>query len=242
MMTEKEWLTIPTLPSVSIEKTVAFWELLGYEKTYLQTSPYTYAILQRGGYEMHFADVKGINPHENYAGCLVMVRNAEQVHQEFSQQMKAHLGKVPQSGLPRISRMRPKQTRFTLTDPSGNSIIFINYGKEDDEVAEAYTQEGLTPIQKAVKLAIRLRDYKLDDAAAIKALDSKLKRVKEEAPVDVAQAWVLRLELAEVMHDAEKANECQAEMAKLTLTEAELEQVREALQTALPIEDYFAKE
>ncbi len=41
-------------------------------------------------------------------------------------------GNVLSSGRPRITRYRPGSSRFTLIDPSGNSIVFI----QRDEQAE----------------------------------------------------------------------------------------------------------
>ena len=42
-MYRKKWVTVPILPCVAIEETLAFWEMLGFEITYKQTRPYQYA-------------------------------------------------------------------------------------------------------------------------------------------------------------------------------------------------------
>src|SRR5690606_38696047 len=129
--------------------------------------------------------------------------DVETLHAEFDEQLRAFLGRSPAKGLPRISRMRPGQTRFTLTDPSGNSVIFIKFGPEDEARAHAYEDKSLTPLQRSVKLAERLSDYHLDDHAASKALDVALARAKNESPHDRIAALAARAELARAQDDGE---------------------------------------
>lgn len=107
--------------------------------------------------------------------------------------------------------MRPGQTRFTLTDPNGNSVIFIKYGPEDEARAQAYKDETLTPLQKAVRLAERLRDYHLDDHAAAKALDVALRKVGDESVEDRRAALLMRAELARAQDDNPLAERLEAE-------------------------------
>lgn len=85
-----------------------------------------------------FFGLKQLAPAENYSTCLIIVPEVEQLHQQFSQHLRTSLGKVPAQGFPRISRMKPGQSRFTLTDNAGNSIIFIKQGVEDEAAAQAY--------------------------------------------------------------------------------------------------------
>lgn len=60
----------------------------------------------------------------------------------------------------------PGQTRLALTDPNDTSMIFIKYGPEDEARAQAYKDPSLTPLQRATKMAERLRDYHLHDHSA----------------------------------------------------------------------------
>jgi hypothetical protein len=142
------------------------------------------------------------------------------LHETFAGRLRAALGRVPDRGFPRISRMRPGQTRFTLTDVAGNSVIFIKRGPEDEAAAEEYKQPGLTPLQRAVAVAARLRDYHNDDAAAAKALDSVLARRKEASP-DYARALAVRLELAEALDDPERAGELRAQLEETGFNEGD---------------------
>jgi hypothetical protein len=121
-----EWVTIPILPCVSIEETLQFWQALGFEITYKQTHPYQYGVVERGGHQLHFGKLRGMEEANNfYTGCLIAVPNAGDVYHEIAQRLKQLIGRVPHAGIPRVSRMKPNTTRFTLTDVSGNSIILL---------------------------------------------------------------------------------------------------------------------
>ncbi len=197
--------SIPALPIVSLEETLEFWTALGFEVTYRQKAPSPYGVVARDGYELHLFGLKGLDPTTAFTTCLVIVPEVEELHAEFSSKLRSLLGRQPTRGLPRISRMRPGQTRFTLTDPNGTSVIYIKYGPEDEAKAQAYKDPSLTPLQRAMKAAERLRDYHLDDGLAAKALDVALKREGKEASEDRAAALEMRAELARAMDDEELA-------------------------------------
>jgi hypothetical protein len=200
-MNKKEWITIPVLPCVSIDETLLFWETLGFKITFYQKSPYQYAVIKRGEYELHFRRVKGLEPANSNSFSLIMVSNAELVHRNFAQKLKTATGKFPASGLPRVSRMKPQQTRFTVTDPSGNSVIFISLGEEDSIAYDQANQPGLTPLQKSIATAIRLRDFKNDYIAALKTINTGLNRSGKETPDHIAQAIQIKAELQIEMKD-----------------------------------------
>jgi hypothetical protein len=222
----KEWVTVPVLPCVSIEETVAFWEAMGYKTTYLQTSPYQYGVVSRGGASLHLGKVKGMKVEQNYVGCLVMVADAEEVYKEFTGHLKKIVGKVPHTGIPRISRMKPKGTRFTLTDVAGNSVIFITSGEQDQENWEKADDASQSKLQKAMALARRLRDYKNDDEAAGKVLDTALKKLNKEKNTEVAEAIIMRIEIAGYLNDSSRAAECSLLLNNLNLSKNELDMLK----------------
>ncbi|MFX1708122.1 hypothetical protein PV783_29430 [Chitinophaga sp. CC14] len=222
--TKKEWITTPILPCTSIEETLAFWEILGYRITYKLTRPYQYGILERGGYELHFARVKGTG--SAYSGCLVTVTDARTVYLEFTGKLKASLGRVPNTGIPRISRMKPDATRFTLTDVSGNSIIFVSFGEKDEEVWQHADNKNQSPLQKSIAVAARFRDYKNDDMAAAKTLDVALARPGNESNTDIAEALMIRIELAESLNEPDRAAACRSQLETLSLSKEELNALR----------------
>ncbi|MGC4896062.1 hypothetical protein [Micromonospora sp. DT31] len=66
---------VPMLPCVSAEKTLAFWQALGFALTYEQRKPYLYLAFRWSGFELHYAGAPdGVDPSaEKTGGCLVMV-------------------------------------------------------------------------------------------------------------------------------------------------------------------------
>lgn len=238
-MHPKDWITIPTLPCVALDETIAFWETLGFERTYYQNKPYQYGVVARNGYELHFSRIKGLTAQTSYSGCLIMVADVAAVHQEFVQRLRAHFGKVPGSGFPRISRFRPGQTRFTVTDPSGNSVIVIQFGEADSEVYNGVNASDLTRLQVAIVNAVRFCDFKTDEAAAAKVLDVALKRMDGEAQTDIALALLMRLELAEQAHDTECIQLCKAALKQIRLASSEIAAVQARLNSMEAITDCF---
>jgi hypothetical protein len=217
-MKEKEWITIPVLPYVAIDATLSFWEMLGFVITYRQDKPYKYAVIERQGCQLHFVHFKDTGTSASYNGCLIIVYNVEQIHKEFSDRFRATLGKVPTSGLPRLSRMKPLQTRFTITDPSGNSVIFIQLGAKDEEDYKVADTEGLSLLGKSVALAVRLRDFKEDYTAAAKTLDNILKKDLEKTDnEELAEALIMRAELARILNDKDKETQCYERLTKLDI-------------------------
>jgi hypothetical protein len=226
-MQPKEWTTVPMLPCVSLDDTIAFWQILKYTTTYYQKSPYPYGVVERGGHQLHFYRLKTLKPAETYQGCLIMVGNAEAVHREFCESLRTHTGKVPNTGLPRISRMKPGQTRFTITDPSGNAVIFVSLGEKDQDTYAQADKPGLTPLQKSIAVAIRFRDYKNDEEAAAKTLDAGLKRKGVEQNIDTAEALLMRADLARELQQPALEKECYEALKVLHLTPQEIKLLRE---------------
>jgi hypothetical protein len=194
-MKSQKWTSVPLLPCVSIEQTVVFWEMLGFIKTYYQTKPYQYAVVMRQGATIHFHRDKLLNPKTAGHFCLVMVPNAMEIYQDFRSRMKTSLGKFPHAGLPRVSRMKPGQTRFTLTDPSGNALIFIAEGEKDGQDYRKAENHDLSPLEKSIAQAKRFRDFKNDLPAALAVIESGLKRYQDAKTEIIQQANDLRSEL-----------------------------------------------
>ena len=219
-MSSNNSTTIPALPCESMDDMLVFWQAIGFEVTYRQKAPNAYAVVRyEDDYELHFFSLKQLKPQDNFSACLVIVPEVEELHATFVQRLRNHLGKIPSKGFPRISRMKPKQTRFTLTDVSGNSIYFIKRGKEDEEVSEAYKQAGQTPLQKSLNTAIRLRDFHNDDTAAAKVLDSALARKQQGTQIELARVLAARIELAVILDEHEIARSLHLQFKKLELSE-----------------------
>ena len=188
--------TIPLLPAVSFDEATAFWQALGFELVLRQKAPNSYAVVRYEDFELHLFGLPRLRPEDNFTTCLVVVTEVELLHALYLARLQDHLGRSAYRGLPRLSRMRPGQTRFTVTDVSGNSVIFVLRGDQDSEVAERYQRADLTPLQRALALAERERDFRTDDAAAGRVLDRVIERHVGDPSPDYRRAVEARLELA----------------------------------------------
>lgn len=222
-------MTIPVLPCVSLPETLAFYRSLGFEVTHEQTRPNVYAATRRGEINLHFMGLKKLNPAEAYSTCLVIVPEVERLHQTFVDGLRQTYGKVPISGQPRISRMKKGQSRFTVVDVAGNSVIFIKKDAPDDYDEGTTEPRSESALGRALRTAARLRDFKNDDAAAAKVLDVALARNTPAEPVERALALVARIELAVALDEQTRAQSLRAELQQVPLTDEERARLRPEL-------------
>lgn len=116
---------IPILPCPDIRTQTSFFQQLGFQLTAIYTSPNPYAVMAYGSIELHFYGSKKNDPPANSTMCFIMVRDVDAVYEAFAHGLKKNTGKVPRSGIPRISKVRDLVTdrRFTLTDTGGNTYF-----------------------------------------------------------------------------------------------------------------------
>lgn len=192
--------TVPLLPCASLAETRAFYEALGFVVTYQQSTPYVYVALRWSGFELHFGPApKNLEPaREEAGGCMVMVDTVAPYHAALAEAMRRSYGKVLSAGLPRITRYRPGASRFTLVDPSGNSIIFIQ--RDEPAELEYGGSTRLSGLAKVLDNARILREFKNDDRQAFRALKSGVRRHGADAPVvERAIALCRLIDLATVL-------------------------------------------
>lgn len=111
--------SIPVLPSRSLQRTIGFYEKLGFAGTLLAAD--TYAILTRGDLELHFFPHPELRPHQCYSGCYMRVADVDALHSAF-----APAG-LPAAGIPRMDRVENKPWKmreFALIDEDGNLVKF----------------------------------------------------------------------------------------------------------------------
>ena len=212
---------IPLLPCLAADSTVEFYEALGFEVSSAQTKPYLYLAFRYGGFDLHFKDARsGLDPvQEMSGGCLVMVDSLTEYHRAFTAGLRQRYGRVLATGLPRITRLRPGQTRFCLFDPTGNCIVFIDRAEPDVEYGGSRSLSGLAKKLDNVRI---LRDFKNDDALAARALDVALDRYRDAAPrIDLARALADRVELAVALGDWDRVGAARNELQHMALTDAE---------------------
>lgn len=228
--------TIPLLPCVDADRTIEFYTALGFTVGHRQDRPYLYLTLTLHGVELHFKEpVPGMDPADELSGgTLVLVDDVRPFHHDFVTRLHARYGRVLATGLPRLTRLRPRQTRFTVYDPSGNAVLFIDRDEPDIEYGGSRELSGLAKALDNVRI---YRDFKNDDVLAARALDAALNRHRDDAPrIDVARALADRAELAVAI--GERADGYRRELEDLRLTDAERDAVSAEL-TALDRIDHW---
>jgi hypothetical protein len=218
---------IPCLPCVSLIETLDFYGALGFEVTYQQKSPNPYAATKRGGLDLHFFGLKELKPEANYSTCCLIVPEVQPLHEMFAAALRQKHGKLPIAGFPRITRFKAGQGRFTLTDPNGNSVIWIKRSAHEGE-----SHEKLTGMAKALAVVAQLRDSHCDDHKAAKALDVALERYTDAPPLDRARALAARAELAVALGETDRLQAVRAELQNVPLSDEDREKYRHELQAA----------
>jgi hypothetical protein len=232
--------TVPLLPCLTVDDSIAFYEALGFDVARTQTRPYLYMAFRLGGIELHFKDAAPhLDPSDELSGgCLVMVDAVEGYHRDFTSGLRRRYGRVPAQGLPRLTRLRPGQTRFCLYDPSGNCVVFIDRDEPDIEYGGSKSMSGLAKALDNVRI---LRDFKNDDALAVRALDVALRRHGDGASrVDLARAIANRTELAIALDDADGAAASRGELAAMALTDVERAAIDEDLRAIDVVERWLS--
>ena len=185
----------PCIPCRDVDESIAFYESLGFKKTYRQVRPNPYGIVGLEDIQIHLFGMEGFNPADSYGTVIIAVPDPDSLYRDFAARLREAFGKLPVSGMPRILRPRKKYGTvrgFSVVDPGGNWLRIYRLGdSEDDEPSKE--AEGLAQI---VLTAARLGDAHGDEALALKTLESGLKRFPEAAAIDRAKAYLYRAELA----------------------------------------------
>ena len=221
---------VPTLPCAAPEQTEEFYTALGFEVVYGQRKPYLYLAFSWSGIDVHYFGPPKVYAPENQdtGGYLVMVDAVAPYHAAFVRAMREAYGKVLAKGCPRITRLRPGASRFTLVDPSGNSLTFIQ--RDEPEELEYGGSKELEGLPRALDNARILREFKNDDRAAMRSLVSALRRRSDGASdVDRALVYATLIELAVALGEHERRAEWEEELRRIELHGEERERVMEVL-------------
>ncbi|MFD4459908.1 glyoxalase [Nocardia sp. NPDC058480] len=212
---------VPLLWSGDLPSTLEFYRALGYTVTHEQTRPYVYGAIEQHGCALHFAPAPpGIELPVEHAGALVMVDDVAARHAEYTAALRAHYGKIPSKGCPRITRFRPGQSRFSLVDPVGNTVLVI---QRDEPMELDYGgSRELQGLARVLDNARILRDFKNDDRAATRAMEAGLHRFGATATaLDRARAYAALAELAVVAEDTDRLAHWKSELDTVELTAEE---------------------
>jgi catechol 2,3-dioxygenase-like lactoylglutathione lyase family enzyme len=213
--------TYPCLPCRDIDESIAFYESLGFKKTYRQLRPNPYAVVALEEIQIHLFGMEGFDPANSYGSVIVAVPNPDSLYHDFAAGLRKRYGKLPVAGIPRILQPRKKYGTvrgFSVVDPGGNWLRIYKLG-ESEEKDSAEKAEGLAQI---IYVAARLGDAHGDEALALKTLESGLARFRETAAaMDLAKAYLYRAELAVRTKDHELAQSSLTTAKSLELSDDE---------------------
>lgn len=185
---------IPILPCPSLKDQISFYEKLGFTLAYISPRPHSYAVLRLGSLELHFYGSKKTVPSENPQMCYVQVDEVDLVYEQFTSSIKMALGKIPRTGVPRISKMKhlKEDRRFMMTDMGGNTL-FIGTPNEELHESPAFFR-NLASEEHAHSFGI-LYDlmYSKEDVSSASAMLQKF------FPSDLTSMEVEELDLAKLL-------------------------------------------
>src|SRR5262245_53131598 len=184
----------PILPCRDLDEAIAFYEALGFARTYRQMRPNPYAVVARGEMQVHLFGMPDFDPEQSYGSVIVAVPDPDALYHSFADGLRRAYGKLPVAGIPRILRPRKRHGTvygFIVVDVGGNWLRGSKAGETEEESEGA--EAGLA---KIIEVAARLGDAHGDDAAALKTLESGLSRYPEAPALDRARAMLFRAELA----------------------------------------------
>ena len=210
--------TYPCLPCADVDGSVAFYESIGFTRTYRQVRPNPYAVVALEDIHIHLFGIDGFDPADSYGTAIVVVPDPDSLYRDFAAGLRKAHGKLPVAGIPRILRPRKKYGTvrgFTVVDPGGNWLRISKLGETEQEDS-AEKAEGLAQI---IYVATRLGDAHGDEALALKTLESGLTRFGDDATaVELARAYLYRAELAVRTDDPGLARASLAAAESLDLT------------------------
>lgn len=231
-------VTIPILPCRSIDETLEFYVALGFGATYRQKRPNTYAVVERGGIQLHFFVLRDLDPPSSYSTCYVKVADVDALYEAFRDGLRRAFGKLPSRGVPRIGALKDTSygvRQFVVVDPGGNYIRIGQPLENADGWTHSVPPSG-SRLQKAVHAAALLGDSKGDHVAAAKVLDSALAAGDPAPDSDRVKALVLRADCAVRMGERQMADRLLGDVRGMELGDDDLKTVDDDLRRARDLE------
>jgi catechol 2,3-dioxygenase-like lactoylglutathione lyase family enzyme len=221
---------IPALPCRDLDDSLPFYRALGFEVTYRQERPNPYAVVRRDEIELHLFGVPGFDPAESMHTVIVLVPDTGAVHAAFAAGLREAFGKVPVSGIPRMTRPRRMQGMrggFMVVDPGGNWLRILRQPTESDSDPDGGPQDRPAEeegrLARVVAAAARQADSHGDEAAGIRMLLTGLARHADAPPTQRLPALVYLAELHVRTGDRDAAAAVLAQIGELELTAADRE-------------------
>lgn len=187
--------TYAILPCRELDESISFYETLGFKRTYRQLRPNPCAVVALEDIHIHLGGIEGFKPEDSYGSVIITVPDPDSLYRDFASKLREAYGKLPVTGIPRITRPRKKYgtvSGFSVVDPGGNWLRISKQGDTEQEDS-AKEVEGLAGF---INVAARLGDAHGDEALALKTLESGIKRFPDAPAIERAKAYLYRAELA----------------------------------------------
>ena len=126
----------PILPCRDIDEAIAFYEALGFTRTYRQVRPNPHAVVERGELAVHLFGMDGFDPADSYGSVIITVPDPDALYASFAAGLRAAYGRLPVAGIPRMVRPRKRWGTvygFSVVDVGGN---WLRISKTGDREAE----------------------------------------------------------------------------------------------------------
>src|SRR5688572_31941449 len=139
--------TYPILPCRELDEALAFYEALGFTRTYRQLRPNPYAVVVRDELQIHLFGMPEFDPEQSYGSVIIVVPDPDQLYHSFADGLRKAYGKLPVAGIPRIIRPRKRFGTvygFSVVDVGGNWLRVSKIGDKEEDVEEA--EAGLAKI------------------------------------------------------------------------------------------------
>lgn len=172
-------------------------------------------------------------PENSLGSIIILTPDTGSLFEQFAAGLREHYGKLPLSGLPRITRPLRKQGTaggFTVVDPGGNWLRIVSDSGEQEK-----STSGV--FERVMLNAARQGDARGDAPAAIAVLDAGLLRHAGAVPADKVPVLAYLAELLIRGGRTERARAVLDELASLELTDAERTAPADELAAATELND-----
>ena len=186
--------TYPCLPCRSLDDSIAFYESLGFRRTYRQIRPNPYAVVARQDLLIHLFGMDDFDPAKSYGTAIVAVPDPDELYEAFADGLRGRYGKLPVAGIPRIGRPRKRYGTvrgFSVVDPGGNWLRISKLRDVEDDAKVPLAKS----LDQVVEAAARLGDSHDDEPRALQTLIAGLARYTAATPLQKARACLYRAEL-----------------------------------------------
>ena len=225
-------ITIPILPCADLDDSIAFYEALGFNRTYRQQRPNPYAVVELGEIRIHLFGLDDFDPVTSYGSVIVAVSDPDTLYEDFATGLRERFGTLPSSGIPRILRPRKRNGTvrgFSVVDPGGNWLRVSKLGDDEE------TRETTTGLARVIENAARLGDAKGDDEEAIRLLENGLGRFSDARGIEQARALFYLAELHARVGDEPAALQSLTAASSIELSDKDSESIKAEVEHAREI-------